>query len=270
MKVCPNCQTKYPDDANFCPQEACATPEGPRRLDWWPKPPPARATPSSSSWAADAAARSIARATARRARRSSTSVSRAAVLTSPAIVERAQRELKQLQRAQSPRIARVLDFGKEPDGNLFVPASCATGSRWTALIARAARSARSRQEDRRPDRRGVAGRAEGRRRAPRPGRQERADQRRRRREGDQLRRPVPVTDTVFGVARVPFAGAGRRQAGRPALEHLQPRRHLDADADRPPPDRGGQPGRGAGPGPAGDDLAAQRAASRASTPRSTA
>ena len=33
MKVCPNCQTKYPDDANFCPQETCATPEGPRRLD---------------------------------------------------------------------------------------------------------------------------------------------------------------------------------------------------------------------------------------------
>ena len=32
MKVCPNCQTKYPDDGNFCPQEACATPEGPRRL----------------------------------------------------------------------------------------------------------------------------------------------------------------------------------------------------------------------------------------------
>ena len=25
MKVCPNCQSKYPDDANFCPQESCAT-----------------------------------------------------------------------------------------------------------------------------------------------------------------------------------------------------------------------------------------------------
>ena len=33
MKVCPNCQTKYPDDANFCPQEGCATPQGPRRLE---------------------------------------------------------------------------------------------------------------------------------------------------------------------------------------------------------------------------------------------
>src|SRR5260370_1287274 len=32
MKACPNCHSKYPDDANFCPQETCATPEGPRRL----------------------------------------------------------------------------------------------------------------------------------------------------------------------------------------------------------------------------------------------
>ena len=27
MKVCPNCQTKYPEDSNFCPQETCATPD---------------------------------------------------------------------------------------------------------------------------------------------------------------------------------------------------------------------------------------------------
>ena len=39
MKVCPNCQTKYPDDANFCPQEACATADGPRRLEAAPAEP---------------------------------------------------------------------------------------------------------------------------------------------------------------------------------------------------------------------------------------
>ena len=33
MKFCPNCQSQYPDDANFCPQESCATPQGPRRLE---------------------------------------------------------------------------------------------------------------------------------------------------------------------------------------------------------------------------------------------
>ena len=51
-----------------------------------------------------------------------------AVLTSPGVVERSQRELKQLQRAQSPRIARVLDFGKEPDGNLFVDQRAVRGT----------------------------------------------------------------------------------------------------------------------------------------------
>ena len=33
MKFCPNCQSQYPDDANFCPQEGCATGQGPRRLE---------------------------------------------------------------------------------------------------------------------------------------------------------------------------------------------------------------------------------------------
>ena len=33
MKFCPNCQSQYPDDANFCPKESCATPQGPRRLE---------------------------------------------------------------------------------------------------------------------------------------------------------------------------------------------------------------------------------------------
>ena len=42
MKVCPNCQSKYSNDANFCPQEACATPEGPRRLSVIPEGPPPR------------------------------------------------------------------------------------------------------------------------------------------------------------------------------------------------------------------------------------
>jgi serine/threonine-protein kinase len=76
MKFCPNCQSQYPDDANFCPQEGCATGQGPRR----PRAPPgsARAPPpalpaGSPAGRLRAAARSSARATARRARPSRTS-----------------------------------------------------------------------------------------------------------------------------------------------------------------------------------------------------
>jgi hypothetical protein len=32
MKFCPICKTQYPEDANFCPLETCATAEGPQRL----------------------------------------------------------------------------------------------------------------------------------------------------------------------------------------------------------------------------------------------
>jgi hypothetical protein len=120
MKVCPNCQTKYPDDANFCPQETCATPEGPRRLDVIPDAQPPRyeiETPLGGGRSGEVF----------RARDTQTStivaykrIARAATATT-AIMERSLRELKQLQRAQSPRLARVLDFGKEPaGGTLFV------------------------------------------------------------------------------------------------------------------------------------------------------
>ena len=57
-----------------------------------------------------------------------------ASLTTPAVVERSQRELKQLQRAQSPRRGQILDFGKEPDGQLFVVTELAEGqtlARWS-------------------------------------------------------------------------------------------------------------------------------------------
>ena len=32
MKTCPKCQTTFPQDANFCPEEDCATADGPERL----------------------------------------------------------------------------------------------------------------------------------------------------------------------------------------------------------------------------------------------
>src|SRR5215510_12977584 len=99
MKACPICQSKYPDDANFCPQETCATPDGPRRLTIVEDAVPSRfkilsrlgGTRSGDVF---------------RAQDTQTGVEVAykvvvpAALPSAAAMERAQRELKQLQRSQ--------------------------------------------------------------------------------------------------------------------------------------------------------------------------
>src|SRR6188508_484464 len=110
MKVCPNCQTKYPDDANFCPQEGCATAQGPRRLD------PIVAESAGPRYRLESQIGGARSGEVWRAIDTQTGGAVAykrvapASLPTPAALERAQRELKQLQRAQSPRIARVLDF----------------------------------------------------------------------------------------------------------------------------------------------------------------
>jgi hypothetical protein len=133
MKVCPNCQTKYPDDANFCPQETCATPTGPRRLDVIPEAPAARYEMEGQIGGSRSGEVFRARDTQTSANVVYKRVTRA-VLTSPAVVERSQRELKQLQRAQSARLARVLDFGKEPDGQLFVVTELCEGKTLDQMV----------------------------------------------------------------------------------------------------------------------------------------
>src|SRR5690348_13957975 len=138
MKVCPICQTKYPDDANFCPQEPCATPEGPRRLDMLPA---SAAQPAGERYTLETQVGGQRSGDVFRARDGQSGASviykrvARAVLTSPAVIERSQRELKQLQRAQSPRIAKVLDFGKEPDGRLFVVSELCEGQPLDRLVA---------------------------------------------------------------------------------------------------------------------------------------
>ena len=135
MKVCPNCQNKYPDDANFCPREACASADGPSRLLPAAEEVPARFSPvnriggslSGDVWEAHDAQTGETVAYKLVAPQS---------LPTPAALERAQRELKQLIRAQSPRIARVLECGRAPDGRLFIATELCGGEPLSSLVER--------------------------------------------------------------------------------------------------------------------------------------
>jgi len=119
MKTCPICKSKYPEDANFCPQETCATADGPQRLESIPDAPEPRFKPmerigggsTGEVW---------------RARDGQTGTEVALKLVTPAVLgsaatqSRAEREFKQLMRVSSPRVATIIDCGKLPDGRLFV------------------------------------------------------------------------------------------------------------------------------------------------------
>ena len=133
MKACPNCHSKYPDDANFCPQETCATPQGPRRLEVVPAEPPPRFQLTSRLGGSHSGEVWLARDT-----QTSDDVAYKLVapesLPTPAASERAQRELKQLQRAQNPHLARVIDFGRSSDGRVFVVCELVSGQPLDQLV----------------------------------------------------------------------------------------------------------------------------------------
>ncbi|HEV3031902.1 MAG TPA: serine/threonine-protein kinase [Polyangia bacterium] len=119
MKACPNCHSKYPDDANFCPQETCATAEGPRRLAPVPAEPAPRFQLTSKLGGGLSGEVWVARDT-QTGNDVAYKLVTLEVLPTPATFERAQRELKQLQRAQNAHLAAVVDFGRSGDGRLFV------------------------------------------------------------------------------------------------------------------------------------------------------
>jgi eukaryotic-like serine/threonine-protein kinase len=126
MKVCPTCQNQYPDDANFCPREECAGVDGPQKLKRPPGEPPPRFTlvariggsTSGETWQANDAESGAAVAYKKVAE---------GVFQSALIKERCLRELKQLQRATSPRIARIVEAGRALDGSLFVASELVAG-----------------------------------------------------------------------------------------------------------------------------------------------
>jgi len=118
MKLCQKCQNQYPDDANFCPQESCATPEGPRRLLSVP-PLPARYEVRGLLGGEESGLVLLASDSPSQTEVALKIASPAAMPTATT-VDRALRELKQLSRASSPHVAKVLDFGKTEDGRLYV------------------------------------------------------------------------------------------------------------------------------------------------------
>jgi serine/threonine-protein kinase len=141
MKFCPNCKATYPDDANFCPQESCATPNGPRRLQMVAAAPPATShqagqgqTSQPSQPSNDGKGRfqlgprlgggntgEVYRATdSQTGAQVAYKIINSDVLPNPATLARAERELKQLMRVHSPRIASVIDCGRTADERLYV------------------------------------------------------------------------------------------------------------------------------------------------------
>ena len=140
MKLCATCQNKYPDDANFCPRAECAGPNGPQRL--LPiEPAPASEAPtgryvpvsklgggaSGEVWQATDSQTGAAVAYKQVAPQ---------VLPTPVSVDRTLRELRQLQRAGSSRIVKVLDFGKTPDGRVFIASELTEGEPLDQVLAR--------------------------------------------------------------------------------------------------------------------------------------
>ena len=133
MKFCPTCKTQYPEDANFCPLETCATAAGPQRLQSVAAQPSARFQPiekigggrTGDVW---------------RARDTQTGtevaykVVAAEVVATAAVHARAEREFKQLMRVSSPKIATIVECEKTPAGALGVAMELCQGDSLENLL----------------------------------------------------------------------------------------------------------------------------------------
>ena len=157
-----------------------------------------------------------------------------AVVALPGVAQRLERELKQLERVASarasPGCSRRASAATRPGSR----SSCSTARRpWPRRSPRAAPIAA--RQGRAPDRghrRGADRGRAGRRGPPRSRAEERAVRRRRTSSCINFSLPVPTSDKVPGVPGVRRARAGRRQAGRSALQPVQPRRAVLLRADR--------------------------------------
>ena len=228
----PELPDKYPDDANFCPRGA---PAPKVRGGWCPSRTSRRRV---SRWHRRSVELAPARSGGRRTRdrrEVAYKLVAPAVAADPPALERAQRELKQLKRSQSPRIARILDAARRPTAGCSSPASCATARpleqsgrgrgrcRWIAPRRSSRRSAKRCSRGRRWASSTTTCR-------PRTSWSTAND------EVKVINFTSPADDRPhLRRARVRVARAGRGQARRSALEHLQPGRDRGLPADRRSP-----------------------------------
>lgn len=146
MKFCPICKTQYPEDANFCPQETCATSEGPQRLQFVPAPAPAAAPAPVAMRPASRFLRveqigggqtgEVWRATdSQTGAEVAYKMIGAEVLTTQASLARAEREFKQLMRVSSPKVATIIECEKTPTGGLGVAMELCRGEPLDRLLS---------------------------------------------------------------------------------------------------------------------------------------
>src|SRR5262249_26248582 len=133
MKVCPSCGNQYPDDANFCPMDAtrlpatvaappvaAAAPHAPA-VTLPEHPAPIAGRFAMAGWGAPTPTGIAGEATdLTTGAPVMVKLVPPEVLPTPAMADRALRELKQLGKVTSERIVRVVDQGRLGDGRIYV------------------------------------------------------------------------------------------------------------------------------------------------------
>lgn len=132
MKICPTCRTEYPDDANFCPLESCATADGPARLA--PKDGAGGRFERGARLGGGVTGEVFRARDAQDGGEVAYKVFNERALSGAPAVSRAEREFKQLARVQSPGIARVIDVTKDGD-KLAVAMELVAGQTLAELLA---------------------------------------------------------------------------------------------------------------------------------------
>ena len=134
MKFCPTCQTQYPEDANFCPQESCATAAGPQRLQLVAAGPPARFQPVEKIGGGHTGEVWLAR-DVQTGNEVAYKVVASDVIATPAILARVEREFKQLTRVSSPKIATIIECERLATGGIGVAVELCSGDSLERILA---------------------------------------------------------------------------------------------------------------------------------------